>query len=204
MSALPPKADIARLRDATTYGINTSGPGRVEALPNGNATLQQEDADLIDDAGALTDQPLPHAVERLQVELLGGLGRNELHRRTLHRLGECLGIAEVVSEACSIKFPALTTSGGITCFIVTATAGRQSMEVAILTAWREQFLRPYRLGRFIILLYELLSPPLARAVRQSEWVRTCVQRVIVGPAARWASTQLRERTFVARDIHRLD
>src|SRR5262249_11647538 len=35
-------------------------------------------------------------VERLQVELLGGLGRDELHRRALHRLGNCLGIAEVV------------------------------------------------------------------------------------------------------------
>jgi len=65
-------------------------------LPNGNATLQQEGADLVDDAGALTDQPLPHPVQRLQVELLGGLGRDELHRRALHRLGDCLGIAEVV------------------------------------------------------------------------------------------------------------
>src|SRR5262245_43142012 len=55
-----------------------------------------ERADLIDDAGALTDQPLTHAVERLQVELLGGLGRDELHRRALHRLGDRLGVAEVV------------------------------------------------------------------------------------------------------------
>jgi hypothetical protein len=49
-----------------------------------------------DDAGALTDQSLPHPVKRLQVELLGRLRRNELHRRPLHRLGDCLGIAEVV------------------------------------------------------------------------------------------------------------
>src|SRR6516162_7880306 len=67
-----------------------------QALPHGNATLQQEAVDLIDDAGALTDQPLTHAVESLQVELLGGLGCDELHRRALHRLGDCLGIAEVV------------------------------------------------------------------------------------------------------------
>ena len=46
------------------------------ALSNGNATLQQERADLIDDAGALTDQSLPHPVQRLQVELLGALGRD--------------------------------------------------------------------------------------------------------------------------------
>jgi hypothetical protein len=64
-------------------------------LTHGNATLQQEGADLIDDAGALTDQPLTHTVERLQVELLGGLGRHELHRWALHRLGDRLGVAEV-------------------------------------------------------------------------------------------------------------
>ena len=45
------------------------------------------------------------------------------------------------------KFPALTTSGSSTCFVVTASAGHQSMEVVILTDWREQFLRPYRVGR---------------------------------------------------------
>src|SRR5262245_31116337 len=54
------------------------------------------ESDLVDDAGALTDQPLPHPVQRLQVELLGGLRRHELHRRALHRLGDRLGIAEVV------------------------------------------------------------------------------------------------------------
>ena len=45
------------------------------------------------------------------------------------------------------KFPALTTSGSSTCFVVTASAGHQSMEVVILTDWREQFMRPYRMGR---------------------------------------------------------
>ena len=48
------------------------------------------------DAGALTDQPLTHAVERLQVELLGGLCRDELHRRALHRLGDRLRFEEVI------------------------------------------------------------------------------------------------------------
>jgi hypothetical protein len=38
------------------------------------------------------------------------------------------------------KFPALTTSGSSTCFVVTASAGHRSMEVVILTDWREQFL----------------------------------------------------------------
>ena len=35
-------------------------------------------------------------MQRLQVELIGGLRRHELHRRPLHRLGDRLRIAEVV------------------------------------------------------------------------------------------------------------
>src|ERR1039457_3321046 len=66
------------------------------SLPHRNAALQQESADLIDDAGVLADKPLPHPVQRLQVELIGGLRRHELHRRALHRLGDRLSIAEVI------------------------------------------------------------------------------------------------------------
>jgi hypothetical protein len=43
-----------------------------------DAALQQEGADLIDDAGALTDQSLAHPVQRLQVELVGALGGDEI------------------------------------------------------------------------------------------------------------------------------
>src|SRR6266853_3993447 len=45
------------------------------------------------------------------------------------------------------KFPALTTSGSSTCFVVTASSRHQFLEVVILTDWSEQFLRPYRVGR---------------------------------------------------------
>jgi hypothetical protein len=38
---------------------------RTQALPHGDAPLQQERTDLIDDAGTLTDQSLAHAVQRL-------------------------------------------------------------------------------------------------------------------------------------------
>src|SRR5215469_9766934 len=61
-----------------------------------NAAFQQKGADLINDAGPLTDQPLAHAVQRLQVELVGRLGRDELHGWTLHRLGDRFRIAIVV------------------------------------------------------------------------------------------------------------
>jgi hypothetical protein len=35
----------------------------------------------------MTDQSIADAVQRLQVELIGGFGRDELHGRALHRLG---------------------------------------------------------------------------------------------------------------------
>jgi hypothetical protein len=68
---------------------------RNQPLPHRDAALQQEGADLIDDAGALTDEALADAVQGLQVKLVRGLGRDELHGRALHRLGDRLRIAEV-------------------------------------------------------------------------------------------------------------
>src|SRR4030081_400315 len=53
------------------------------SLPHHYAALQQEGADLIDDAGALADQALTDTVQRLQVELICGLRRQELHSRRL-------------------------------------------------------------------------------------------------------------------------
>jgi hypothetical protein len=79
-------------------GQNARQLGAQEALPlpHGDAALQQESPDLIDDASALTDQPLTHPMQRLQIELIGGLRHHELHRRPLHRLGDRLRVAEVV------------------------------------------------------------------------------------------------------------
>src|SRR5207342_3871825 len=51
---------------------------------------------------ALADQPLTDAMQRLQVELIGGLGDHELHRRSLYRLGNRLSVTEVVLLAFGI------------------------------------------------------------------------------------------------------
>ena len=51
---------------------------------------------MIDDAGALADQPLPYPVQCLQIKLIRGLRRHKLHRWTLHRLGDRLRIAKVI------------------------------------------------------------------------------------------------------------
>jgi len=67
-----------------------------QTLSDRNAALQEEGTNLIDDAGALTDQSLAYAMQRLEVELIGGLRRHELHRWTLHGFGDCLRVAEVI------------------------------------------------------------------------------------------------------------
>ena len=67
-----------------------------QSLPNSNATFQQKGPDLVDNAGALADQPLSHTVHGLKVQLVDCLGRDELHRRALHRFGNGLRVTEVV------------------------------------------------------------------------------------------------------------
>ncbi len=75
----------------------------LRTLTDRNAALQQERPDLIDHACALTHQAAARPVQRLQVELLDGLGRHEPHRRTLHRLGNRLGVTEIVLLAFQIR-----------------------------------------------------------------------------------------------------
>jgi hypothetical protein len=76
--------------------IGSSARKKANALAHRDAAFQQEGADLIDDAGALRDQPLANAMQCLKIELVGGLRGNELHRWPLHRLCDCFGVVEVV------------------------------------------------------------------------------------------------------------
>jgi hypothetical protein len=53
----------------------------VQPLAHCNAALKQEGAYLIDNGGALADQPLTHAVQGLQVELIDSLCRSTIAPR---------------------------------------------------------------------------------------------------------------------------
>jgi hypothetical protein len=50
-----------------------------------------------------SNQPLTYPVERLQIELLSGLCRDELHSRALHRLGDRFGVPEVILLSLGIR-----------------------------------------------------------------------------------------------------
>src|SRR5256714_3972355 len=65
--------------------------------------LQQERADLIDDAGALTHQSLAHPMQGLQIKLVGRLGRDKFHRRALHCFSDRFRIAIVILVTFAIR-----------------------------------------------------------------------------------------------------
>jgi hypothetical protein len=81
----------ARAKDDRQFGTQEA-----EALSHRDAAFQHEGTDLVDDARALRNQPLANAMQRLQVELVGCLGRDELHGWPLHCFRDRFGVVEVV------------------------------------------------------------------------------------------------------------
>ncbi len=76
-------------------------------------------------------------------------------------------------------------SGG--CFIATAAYGSAAMpEVALLRQFREVRLRPSRMGRIVIRLYEWGSPPLAAWIAERPAARLWVRRLVLAPMVRFA------------------
>jgi hypothetical protein len=79
------------------------------------------------------------------------------------------------------KFP--PPPGGRICFIATAAAGSNALEVQILSEFRDNHLLQNQVGRMIVRVYEFLSPPLARTIVRSMFARNITRRLIVEPAA---------------------
>jgi hypothetical protein len=68
--------------------------------------------DLIDDAGTLTDQAITDTMQRLQVELIGGLGRDRLHGRALDSFADGFRISEVILLSLRIGDARLSPASG--------------------------------------------------------------------------------------------
>ena len=68
-------------------------------LPQGDAILQQQTADVVDQRRAPAHHLLPSPMQRLDVLLLDALDRHEAHVRTLDRFANRLGIARIVLGA---------------------------------------------------------------------------------------------------------
>jgi hypothetical protein len=68
----------------------------MKALAHGNAMLQKEAADLIDDRSPLPNQSIAHAVQRLKIELFIGFCRYTQRRWTLYGFSDRQRITKVV------------------------------------------------------------------------------------------------------------
>ena len=69
--------------------------------------LQQEGTDLVGDAGTLADQAFAHAMQRLQIQLIGCFCGDELHGWALDSFSDCFSIAEIVLLPFAIRFDVL-------------------------------------------------------------------------------------------------
>lgn len=97
---------VLQLRDQHAKRTRESGRGIFEdsrqrgcevppAPPESDATLEQQTPDLVDHRRTPDDPPLPYPVQRLHVELVVCLDRNEAHGRSTDCFGNRLGIDEV-------------------------------------------------------------------------------------------------------------
>src|SRR5215831_12317361 len=68
----------------------------IEALAHRNAMLQQKAADLIDDRSALANEPVAHAMQCLEIELLVRLWRDAARRWALYSFSDRMRIAKVI------------------------------------------------------------------------------------------------------------
>lgn len=68
------------------------------------------------------------------------------------------------------------------CFIATAACGTQDCpEVGYLSAWRDQVLERWAVGRAFIRLYYAASPPLARLISESRPMQKVVRGTLLRP-----------------------
>jgi hypothetical protein len=80
------------------------------------------------------------------------------------------------------------------CFIATAACGSDmASEVVLLRRYRDEVLQSSESGRKFIKMYESSSPPAARAIASSEFLKRAVRAVIVRPASRIAGMILKNK-----------
>jgi len=80
--------------------------------------------------------------------------------------------------------PTQINTGGGGCFIATATLGNPYHPTVIeLKRFRDDTLLENRLGRLAVAVYYKLSPPVARFIEGSAWLRKFVLHTVVNPLA---------------------
>ena len=100
----------------------------------GDAAIEQEAADLIDQRRAAMHQAVPHPMHRLQVELLLRLDGDEAHVLLGHGFGDRLGIDEVVLVRLAIGLHELRGNEPYFVSLLAQSAGEKMRSAAGLDA----------------------------------------------------------------------
>src|SRR6516162_4967933 len=77
------------------------------SFAKGDATLEQQSANLVDHCGTAHHPPFAHSVQRLKVELVVGLDRHEAYTRTCDGFGNRFSIDVVVLVGLHIRLHVL-------------------------------------------------------------------------------------------------
>jgi len=86
------------------------------------------------------------------------------------------------------------------CFIATAVfASSAAQEVLALQAFRDQYLTRYLLGRGIIAIYAMISPPIAALITDRPFLRAVFRVALIRPAAVVSMRFLRRRRAQSPD-----
>ena len=79
------------------------------------------------------------------------------------------------------------------CFIATAAYGnKDAKDVVCLRKFRDKILRQSKTGKVLIKLYEFISPPIARKIKQSNLSRKLVRILLIKPSSYIAAMSLRK------------
>jgi hypothetical protein len=92
--------------------------------------------------------------------------------------------------------PRVETSEETRCFIATATFGVKSSETQLLRRFRDDILAPRPVGRWVILCYYRISPPIAKLIGQSSWLKRVFAaslRPIIWMARLWLQVRSNRR-----------
>lgn len=104
-----------------------------------------------------------------------------------------------IKAAMAMEKTKATPEYGGGCFIASAAYGSPlAPEVEVLRAFRDQRLLQTRLGRTVVRVYCIVSPPVAAIISTREWLRALVRHGLLNPLIRLVARGFKSATAVTK------